>query len=80
MIVLHIFKKRSSAFSLSLLALADFQEEGIIAEEMRLIAVEEASDRLFSDQGLFFPREEGYAMGARDLRAKRRMEENNDRR
>ena len=59
--------------------MADFQEDGIMAEELRLIALEEASDRLFWNQGLLSPLEEGYAMGARDVRAKRRMEENNER-
>ena len=65
--------------SLSVLAMADFQEEGIMAEELRLIALEEASDLWFSNQGLLSPLEEGYAMGAKDLRAKRRMEETNER-
>ena len=66
-------------FSLSLLAMADFQEEGIMAEELRLIALEEASDLWFSNKGLVSPLEEGYARGAKDLIAKKRMEETNER-
>ena len=59
--------------------MADFQEEGIMAEELRLIAQEEARDRLFWDRGLLSPTEEGFAMDARDVRAKKRKEENNER-
>ena len=51
--------------------MADHQKEGIMAEELRLIALEEASDLLFSNQGLL-------SHWKRDLRAKRRMEDTNE--
>ena len=66
-------------FSVSLLALADHQEDDIMAEEMRLIALDEASDLWFSNQGLLSPLEEVYAMGAKDLRARKKMEEIDER-
>ena len=54
-------------------------EDAIMAEELRVIASEQASDNAFSNQGLLTPSDEGIAMGADDLRAKRRIEENDER-